>query len=109
MSVSCQPAYVAAPRARARAWAVAARRWRGLFVRIPTHLQMKSESPSIIGNLRPLQFFPRSTTHTRRAWKLGGKSLQHSGHVSHVSHVSGGQVSQPDPGEPREPREPGVR
>ena len=72
----------------------------GIAFSFGTHLQVKSESPAIIGNRIPLQFFPRSTTphtHTKRV-EFGGKSLQHSGHVSHVSHVSGGS------GEPARPR-----
>jgi len=77
-----------------------------------THLQVKSESPTIIGVRIPLLFrcssfpVPRLLTHTKRV-EIGGKSLQHSGHVSHVSHVSGGAGEPAGPGEPREPRERG--
>jgi len=55
-------------------------------------LQVKSESPTIIGNRIPLQFFPRPTTpHTHEARGIRGENhCSTLAQVSHVSHVSGG-------------------
>jgi len=98
----------------------------GIAFSFGTHLQVKSESPAIIGNRIPLQFFPRSTTpHTHEARGIRGeiiaalwpreprepreRGVRRAGppQVSHVSHVSGGGGEPAGPGEPREPRERG--
>ena len=47
----------------------------GIAFSFGTHLQVKSESPAIIGNRIPLQFFPRSTTpHTHEARGIRGEN-----------------------------------
>jgi hypothetical protein len=81
----------------------------GIAFSFGTHLQVKSESPAIIGNRIPLQFFPRSTTpHTHETRGIRGEIIaalwprepreprerggqaSRPAQVSHVSHVSGG-------------------
>ena len=48
----------------------------GIVIKVSrTHLQVKSESPTIIGNRSPLQFFPRPTTpHTHEARGIRGEN-----------------------------------